>query len=347
MLEDVGAELDFLSPPHAGWRAANLEMLWMIWVLPGVVRTLRPDILFCAGNTYAVVAVALKLWLGRDCPPVLLKVSNDLDRHDKPAWFRFFYGVWLKVQGRYLDHFIGMETPMSSEIRERLCVSDDRVTIIPDPALSQALIERLRAGRQVGRNDRAGRRFVCVGRLMPQKNISLLLRAFRRGAGEGDTLTIIGDGPERGKLEQLSRDLELEGQVIFRGYMPEPAALLPSFDALLLSSNYEGVPAVVLEALAAGLPIVATDCSRSMATLLGHGALGELVPMGDEQALADAIARTRPSSQDEQLSLAQARRFTLEEASEAYLRVMSELVRRCEDARGGGERAGASTPRPL
>lgn len=110
---------------------------------------------------------------------------------------------------------------------------------------------------------------------------------------------------------------------MFVGYRPEPATLLPSFDALLLSSNYEGVPAVVLEALAAGLPIVAADCSRSMATLLGHGAMGELVPVGDEHALADAIARVRPSSQDQRLSLAQAQRFTLEEAAATYLRVMS------------------------
>ncbi len=112
---------------------------------------------------------------------------------------------------------------------------------------------------------------------------------------------------------------------MFKGYAPEPATLLPTFDVLLLSSDYEGVPAVVLEALAAGLPIVATDCSRSMATLLGHGAMGRLVPVGDEAALAEAIATVQPSSQDEQLSLAQARRFTVEEAANAYLRFMSRL----------------------
>ena len=325
MRDDVGADLDFVSPPNADPRMAKIETLWMIWTLPGVVRRLRPDVLFCAGNTYAIVAVALKGLLGRDCPPVLLKVSNDLDRQDQPRWFRFFYRLWLKVQGRCLDHFIGMETPMSDEIRESLGVSADRITIIPDPALSRPLIESLRADRSLARRESAGRRFVCVGRLTPQKNIALMLGAFGRGAREGDTLTVIGDGPERAKLEHLAQALGLEEQVMFRGYAPEPASLLPSFDVLLLSSNYEGVPAVVLEALAAGLPIVATDCSRSMGTLLGDGAMGQLVPVGDEEALAEAIARVRPSSQDEHLSLAQARRFTLEDASEAYLRVMSRL----------------------
>lgn len=332
MRADVGAELEFISPPRGGWFTAKMETLWMIWTLPGVVRRVRPDLLFCAGNTYAVVAVALKVLLGRGCPPIVMKVSNDLDRHDQPQWFRFLYRLWLKAQGSCLDHFVGMETPMGEEIGECLGVPAERITIIPDPALSRSLIERLRAGRGVEEGGGAGRRFVCVGRLTPQKNIVLMLGAFSRGARQGDTLTVIGDGPERARLERLARELGLEGRVTFRGYAPEPAIQLPSFDVLLLSSNYEGVPAVVLEALAAGLAIVATDCSRSMSTLLGHGALGKLVPVGDEHALAEAITEVRPSSQDQQLSLDQARRFTLEDACEAYLRVFSDY---------SGRRAGA------
>lgn len=327
MLGDVGADLDFVSPPGVWKGAAKMETLWMIRTLPKVVRRLRPDVLFCAGNTYAVVAVALKLLLGGDCPPILVKVSNDLDRRDQPGWFRRLYGQWLRIQGRCLDRFVGMETPMGEEIGGCLGVSADRITIIPDPALSQSLIERLRAQPRPVKDQGAGRRFICVGRLSPQKNIALMLGAFARGALEGDTLTVIGDGPERAGLERLARDLGIEGQVMFRGYVAEPANLLPSFDILLLSSDYEGVPAVILEALAAGLAIVATDCSRSMATLLGHGAMGALVPVGDEQALARAISRIQPSSQDQDLSLAQAQRFTLEEASEAYLRVLSALRR--------------------
>ncbi len=323
-MRDVGADLDFITPPRRGPLVARMETLWMIWTLPKVVRRLRPDVLFCAGNTYAVVALALKALLGRDCPPVLLKVSNDLDRRDQPGWFRFFYRLWLKAQGRYIDHFVGLETPMAEEIRQALGVSADRVTIIPDPALSVSLIERLRA-QPHGASAGSGRRFVSVARLTPQKNLALMLRGFSRGAQEGDTLTVIGDGPERAKLESLAKDLGLERQVIFKGYVAEPAAQLPSFDVLLLSSNYEGVPAVILEALAAGLPIIATDCSRSMATLLDHGALGVLVPTGDEGAFAEAVAAARPGSQDLRRSLEQARRFTLEEAAGTYVATLSRL----------------------
>lgn len=325
MRGDVGAGLEMICPPGGGRHVAGMETLWMICTLPAVVRRVRPDVLFCAGNTYAVVAVALKILLGRDCPPILLKISNDLDRRDQPGWFRMVYRLWLRVQGRLIDHFVGMETPMAEEIRDGLGVSADRITIIPDPALSRPLIERLRTRPSVPRVEGVGRRFVCVARLTRQKNIALMLRAFARGAQEGDTLSVMGDGPERPALERLARDLGLELRVRFAGYQPDPVLQLPLFDILLLSSDYEGVPAVILEALAAGLPIVATDCSRSMPTLLGHGALGRLVPVGDEQALAEAIASVGVSSQDQSLSLAQAERFTIEGACEAYRHAMAGL----------------------
>lgn len=328
MRGDVGAELDFIAPRQPRIGTARWEALWMILTLPRVVRRLRPDVLFCAGNTYMVVAVALKLLLGHDCPPVIAKISNDLDRMDQLSALRPFYRFWLRIQGSFVDHVVGMEQPMLDEICGALAVPAEAVTIIPDPALSRDLIARLRAHAPERPAGHAGRRFVAVGRLAPQKNLALMLRAFNRGGSVADTLTVIGDGTERAKLEKLSSRLGLDDRVVFAGYVSDPAAILPGYDILLLSSDYEGVPAVVLEALAARLEIVATDCSRSMTTLLRHGALGTLVPVGDERALAAAIATAQPGAQCEQLSLAQAERFTLEHASQAYLDAMARLCRR-------------------
>lgn len=325
---DVGADLDFFTPPSPPVRTASWETLWMILTLPRAVRRLRPDILFCSGNSYTVVAVVLKLLLGRDCPPILAKISNGFDRHDMSWWQRRAYRLWLRIQGRYLDLAIGLEEAMEAEIREALRLPADRVATIPDPALSLHLIEQLRTEQREPRSSGAGRRFVSVGRLVPQKNFAMMLRAFHRGAKENDRLTIIGDGPERARLAKLVTDLDLDRRVEFLGYLPDPSALLPQFDVCLLSSDYEGVPAAVLEALAARLPIVATDCCRSMAGLLLNGALGELVPIGDERAFADAIANASPAHTDDALSLALSRRFTIDHAGEAYLQEMRRLLPR-------------------
>jgi len=109
-------------------------------------------------------------------------------------------------------------------------------------------------------------------------------------------------------------------RVRFLGYRPEPALELRHYHALLLSSDFEGVPAVLLEALAAGIAIVATTCSASVASLLGRGRFGTLVPLRDCAALADAIARLAPGRKDRAAHFVAASRFTTEVAGPAYLR---------------------------
>jgi glycosyltransferase involved in cell wall biosynthesis len=328
MADDVGRDLEFRSPRQPPFGTQAWETLWMILTLPRAVRSIRPDVIFCAGNTYTVIALALKLLLGRSCPPILAKISNSLDPPQQSWPRRFAYRIWLRLQGRFINHFVGMEKPMAAEIGDAMRVSSDDVTIIPDPALSRGLIEKLRSAPQTPRPPTPGRRFVAVGRLAPQKNVALMLRAFMRGARSDDRLTVFGDGPERPKLEILAKRLGINDRVEFRGYVADPATLLHGFDILLLSSDYEGVPAVVLEALAANLSIIATDCSRSMATLLQGGALGELVDVGNELMLASAIARARVGNQDCRATLRQAKRFTLEHAAEAYLSVLRQISSR-------------------
>ncbi|MPT49341.1 MAG: glycosyltransferase [Sphingobium sp.] len=366
MAQDVGAELDYITPDQPMISTARWETLWMIATLPRIIRQQRPDVLFCAGNSYSIVAVAMKLILGRQCPLIIAKISNDLDRRDQPLWQRAPYHFWLKFQARYLDHIIGMEEPMTDEIHTIMGVPLSKISIIPDPALSDALIEQLRTPAPSSdcspspdnslirslKDDVAdahtptalpsaspihtridGRHFVSVGRLSAQKNIALMLRAFSLGANGNDHLTIIGDGPDRRALKALAQRLNLAERVTFRGYISDPARLLPQYDIFLLSSDYEGVPAVIVEALAAGLPIIATNCSRSMPALLRQGALGQLVPIGDAARLAAAIAQARPSSQDMQASLDQAKRFTIEQAAQYYLGIIESMLRAHPQAR--------------
>lgn len=317
MRAELARDLSFTMPPQPRFDTGPFETLWMITTLPRAVRQLRPDILFCAGNSYTIVAAALKLLLGRHCPPIVAKISNDLDRRDLPPPVRWCYRLWLRIQGRVIDHFVGMDHPMMQEIGEAMRCPMRAITIIPDPALSDALIARLRAPRPPAAP--RGRRFVAIARLAAQKNIALMLRAFAAGRRAGDRLTIFGEGPERPAAEKAIVRLGLENAVILAGHVPDPALRLPDFDIFLLSSDYEGVPAAILEALAANLTIVATRCSRSMDSLLGQGKLGMIVPPGDERALGDAIGQARPGAQDAAESLAQARRFTIERASRAYL----------------------------
>lgn len=334
MRDELGSDLSCETPRQPPFAVDTFETLWMIATLPAVIKRLKPDALFCAGNSYTVVAVAMKLILGSRCPPILAKISNDLDRRDLIWPARLLYRCWLRVQGRFVDHFVGMERPMEQEIAETIRPRAGRISIVPDPALSAGQIERLRKDRsRQGVALSPARRFVAIGRLAPQKNFALLLQAFAKGAGPSDTLTIFGEGPQRRLLMELAHRLRIAERVIFAGHVADPSGLLFYFDVFLLSSDYEGVPAVLLEALASGLPIIATDCSRSMSALLEAGKLGRLVPVGDVSALSCAIAEADGLRQDADASLEQARRFTLEQSTRDYLIIFDAIITnpQCEE----------------
>lgn len=309
--------------PHASW-----ETLWMIFHLPAAIRRIRPDVLFCAGNSYTIVAVSMRLLLGKACPPIVAKMSNDLTRNDLPAPARPFYRAWLRIQGRVIDRLVGMAPPMREEIASLMRAPQQHIAVIDDPSLAEADIQRLAAARSAANAAPRGpgRRFLAIGRLAAQKNFGLLIDAFSRMAGPDDRLAIIGEGSARRALEAQIERLGLAEKVRLPGHVSPLDAELAAADALVLSSDYEGVPAVVAEALAAGLPIVTTRCSVSMEDMLGGGRFGLLVPVGDAAALAQAMQDIAKLKFDETAARDQSRRFTVEIASHGYRALMEGLA---------------------
>lgn len=320
--------LDYIAPPGGARWTARFETLWMIGRLRREILRAPPDILFCAGNSYAVVAVAMKLLLRRRCPPILAKISNDLGRRDMPLPIRAAYRRWLRIQGLAIDHFVGMAEPMRAEIASAMRVPPRRISIIDNPALDAARFDTLRAAGAARSRGGTGRRFLAVGRLVRQKNFAMLLRAFAAGAGPEDRLTILGEGPERRRLTRLAHRLGLAGRVVMPGHEADIARWAGTSDILLLSSDYEGVPAVVIEALAAGLAIVATDCSAAMADLLDHGRLGRLVQVGDSERFAEGIAAACACDVDAAAAGRQAARFHVATAAPLYIALLQRLVAR-------------------
>ena len=319
--EAEGLEYQLLSRGRIP--TAPFETLWMIAQLPGHIRRTKPDVLFSAGNTYSIVAVAMKILLGSACPPIVAKVSNDLSRADLPQPVRWFYHRWLRMQARFIDRFVGMAPPMREEIAQAMGVDPERVGIVDDPALTFADIERhsIRAAESPRRN-----RFVAAGRLAPQKNFALLLRAFARIAHGDDRLTILGEGPERASLEREAAELGIAPRVRLPGHVLDLAPWFANSDVFALSSDYEGVPAVIAEALAAGHAIAATDCSVSMRDMLRNGDFGQITPPGDEVALATALEASRTTLLDRAAMRGQAMRFTVENSASHYAKIFVDMA---------------------
>lgn len=304
--------------------AKPFETLWMVRQLVSAVRRHQPDVLFCAGNTYTIVAALVRLLLGPECPPIVTKLSNSLERRDLPPPLRFCYRFWLRQHPRFIDHFIGLSEPMRSEIEDLLQVDPDRVTIVPNPVLTSADMKAL-ADAPVPL--RTGRRFIAVGRLTRQKNFSLLLKAFARIAGDDDRLMIVGEGPQRKILASKAARLGIGHRVDLPGHEPSVATLLHSADVFVSSSNYEGMPGAVVESLAAGMPIVATSSSLCLEHLLRRGELGQLVPIRDAAALANAMRNApRRDGIPRAAMRAVAARYTIEQSAHLYLNALAAVT---------------------
>jgi glycosyltransferase involved in cell wall biosynthesis len=132
-----------------------------------------------------------------------------------------------------------------------------------------------------------------VGRLIKAKDFPTLLRAFALVRQERRArLLILGEGEDRPGLEVLVRELGLQNDVSFPGFMENPYSYMAKADVFVLSSRWEGLPTVLVEAMACGTPVVATDCPSGPHEILEGGRWGKLVPVGDARAMADAIQAT-------------------------------------------------------
>ena len=157
---------------------------------------------------------------------------------------------------------------------------------------------------------------VSVGRLESEKGYDVLLRAFARIADEFEnwSLVIAGDGSQRESLSAMGQALGLGPRVQLAGYVADPRTLLSEAAIFAMASRYEGFPNALLEAMAAGLPVISTSCTGSL-ELITDGADGLLVPVENADALANAMRRLMS---DPQLrarlgtgALATARRYAL------------------------------------
>lgn len=131
---------------------------------------------------------------------------------------------------------------------------------------------------------------VAVGRLQPQKDYPTMLQAFAKvRRSQPAKLVILGEGKERPMLESLIKELNLTQDVDLPGFVSNPYAYLARASLFVLSSRWEGLPTVLIEALCCGTPVVSMDCPSGPREILRDGLYGPLVPVGDVNGLADAI----------------------------------------------------------
>ncbi|MBU0554476.1 MAG: glycosyltransferase [Alphaproteobacteria bacterium] len=321
-LQEEAPDVPYIIPPKGRLARIETESLWMMLKLPAIVRRLQPDVLFFPSNGLMAVAAMTRLVLGKRCPPIVLRPSNSLDeRHSSPLRRRLSRFV-MRLHSHIYAAVVAMAPPVREEIITEMGVAPDDVKVINNAALTDEALKRLATARDSTQRGHKGRHFLGVGRLSPQKNFPLLLEAFARIARPEDRLTIVGEGALRRSLEDQAQALGIRHQLELPGHHNPVDPWFASADAFILSSDFEGVPAVVVEALAAGLPIVATDCTVAMPMLIDG--VGELVPIKD----VDALAKAMDAACDRPVDVARMRRRAAEFTTERTVKDWVELLKR-------------------
>ena len=177
---------------------------------------------------------------------------------------------------------------------------------------------------------------VSAGRLSEQKDYPTLLRAFAEVRRETECrLLVLGEGAERASLEAVAAQLGISGSVAMPGYESNPYRFMSRAAVFVLSSRYEGLPNVLIEAQACGAPVVSTDCPTGPREILLEGKAGLLSPVGDPDALAGnivAVLRDRPAAEKMKAEASRALdRFTPEACYSSYVTLISSCRDRIQE----------------
>jgi glycosyltransferase involved in cell wall biosynthesis len=185
-----------------------------------------------------------------------------------------------RLLARHLHAHVAVGERAARQIEQLVGLAVGSVRSVPNgvPAQPGDAVERTIAGPVIG----------SLGRLTDQKGYDRLVCALP--ALPEATLVLVGDGPERSALETLAADLGVAERLVITGWTERARAQLPTFDVFALSSLWEGMPLGILEAMHAGLPVLATDVG-SVAEAVRDGETGYLVPPGDDAALQERLAR--------------------------------------------------------
>ncbi len=249
-----------------------------------------PDVLFSTLTYANCIAGKARGLMKADAPKVVLREANSLANLRKRGRLRFLLDRF-RMRSSYgqADALLVNAAGLLSEMKELL--GDRRpkkVVCIPNPVETPNLPTRASAPEV------SGTRLVACGRLIPQKGFVDLLKAFALLPNRGEwTLKILGEGPDLESLQELTMTLGVSEQVEFPGFVENVFSFYANADIFVLSSHWEGFPNALVEAMAAGLKVVATDCPGACRDILGDRLSDCLVPVGDPKTLASTIEKVR------------------------------------------------------
>jgi len=297
------------------------------------LRETRPRAVLSAKEHANILAVTARRLSGQRASRLLLSTHNPLGPRLAEMWGpreRLLLPPLIRWAYPQADGVIGVSDGIAEELRGLLPGAAARIHRIWNPivdgmpgAVPPATPSDgpLDAARIAGHfADAEGPLIVAAARLLPHKGLATVIDAVAHIAvGRPVRLAILGEGPERARLEAAIGHHGLGGRIALPGWQADLTPWLAAADAFAHGAAFEGFGNVLVEALAQGCPVVATDCPVGPGEILGRGAYGRLVPVGDAGAMAVALTDTLDAPPDRARLIARAAEFSSRASVDAYL----------------------------
>lgn len=234
--------------------------------------------------------------------------------------------IWRRWYPR-ADAVVCVSQGVAADVERLIPRCRERLHCIHNPILSAPAEPSL--GLHPWLEDRSRPVILAAGRLTAQKGFDTLIRAFARiqRRHAEPRLVILGEGPDRNALLGLANQLGIASRVALPGFVPNPRAQMAAAAVFVLASRWEGFGNVLVEAMAAGTPVVATDCPSGPREILADGTYGSLVGVDDIDAMAAAITRTLDAPRVSTRLRARAADFAPEQVAARYLALLLPSLR--------------------
>jgi glycosyltransferase involved in cell wall biosynthesis len=293
--------------------------------LPFLIRYLRsynPDVLFSHMDHANIISILSSLISQADTN-VISTVQNYTSSNAKTR-SRIIYNTTIilaKMLYPYSNKVVAVSRSVKKDLIDNIGIADQKVEVIHNPVFTKGITEKAKKDVDHAWFSKESNVPVitAIGRLNTQKDFPTLIKAFKilRDSREC-RLLILGEGEERDSLEELIKENGLCSDISLPGYVENPYAYLSQSSLFVLSSRWEGLPTVIIEALAVGTPVVSTDCPGGASEILGDGAYGELVPVGDAHSLASAFESALKDSHNRERLVSRAKDFSSEKSVTMY-----------------------------
>lgn len=311
-------------------RCAVRHPLLLVRDLARRIDRLRPDAVYTAMPNYNGVALLARM-AARHKPKIVISErshSGAERRHARPGFYRLSLAL-APLLYRRADRILAVSAATADSLAHTSGIAREKITVLHNPVVGLALERAAAASLAHEWLDPPHEMIVAVGRLSAQKDYPTLLRAFAALVAQRPTarLVILGEGEERAALGALAETLGLADRVQFVGFEANPYRWMARAKVFVLTSLWEGLPTVIIEALACGATIVATDSLSGPRPIIGDtGRLGYLAPVGDSGAIAQKLLFALDHPLDGAVLRQEAQTYSSAAAVERFDAILGEVL---------------------